>query len=384
MNIYRKKTVWKLSLLIFAILIGLASLLYTKYLVEDLKIEEKKKAELLAGATRELISKSSDNEDLEFLFSIIDNNNTVPVIWADDKDNILSSHNFDSVKILDETYLQSQLSKMKEKTDPIIIDYEDGVRQYIYYKDSIILSRLIYYPYVQLAVIVIFLIMAYFAFSMSQQAEQNQVWVGMSKETAHQLGTPTSSLSGWVELLKIKYPENNISDELSRDVARLEKITDRFSKIGSVPELKKENILDIVKNSLDYLIQRSSSKVEFSVKSSIPEDLLIPLNMSLFEWVIENLCKNSIDAMGGKGKIDIQLSGGHDTVLIDIKDNGKGIPKSVQKDIFKPGYTTKQRGWGLGLSLSQRIIETYHSGRIYVKHSDPGKGSTIRIILKTK
>lgn len=384
MNIYRKKTVWKLSLLIFAILIGLASLLYTKYLVEDLKIEEKKKAELLAGATRELISKSSDNEDLEFLFSIIDNNNTVPVIWADDKDNILSSHNFDSVKILDETYLQSQLSKMKEKTDPIIIDYEDGVRQYIYYKDSIILSRLIYYPYVQLAVIVIFLIMAYFAFSMSQQAEQNQVWVGMSKETAHQLGTPTSSLSGWVELLKIKYPENNISDELSRDVARLEKITDRFSKIGSVPELKNENILNIVKNSLDYLIQRSSSKVEFSVKSSIPEDLLIPLNMSLFEWVIENLCKNSIDAMGGKGRIDIQLSGGHDTVLIDIKDNGKGIPKSVQKDIFKPGYTTKQRGWGLGLSLSQRIIETYHSGRIYVKHSDPGKGSTIRIILKTK
>jgi signal transduction histidine kinase len=384
LNIYRKKTVWKLLLLVFAIIIGFGSLFYTSWLVEDLKNEEREKAELLAEATRRIISENSAGSDLDFLFSIIDKNTTVPVIWADAEDNILSSHNFDSLKIRDASYLPAQLRKLKSKTDPILIEYEDGVKQYIYYKDSVILTRLIYYPYVQLAVILLFISISYFAFSMSRKAEQNQVWVGLSRETAHQLGTPTSSLSGWVELLRMKYPESELSDELSRDVERLEKISDRFSKIGSVPELDKVSINDLVGNSLDYLKLRSSSRVDFSISSGVKDDFEIPLNSSLFEWVIENLCKNSIDAMDGEGKIDISIEKVQDSILIDISDTGKGIPKTAQKNIFKPGYTTKERGWGLGLSLTKRIIEIYHKGKIFVRHSEPGKGTTIRIILNIK
>lgn len=384
MDIYRRKTIWKFLLLVFAIIIGLGSLLYTNNLVNDLKNEERKKAELLARTWRRLINSNQDEEYIGFLFSIIENNTTIPVILADENDNIIGYHNFDTLKLKDPAYLPGQLERLKEKSEPIIIDYGGGSKNYIYYKDSIILSRLIYYPYVQLAVIIMFILIAYIAFSMSRKAEQNRVWVGMSKETAHQLGTPTSSLSALSEIIKTKYPGSKISRELNRDVERLEKITERFSKIGSVPELEEENILEVINGSLEYLKLRSSSRITFSIKHDIPIDTIIPLNRPLFEWVIENVCKNAIDAMNGKGSILIKLFPNDDQLIIDISDTGKGIPKSAQKNIFKPGYTTKARGWGLGLSLSQRIIELYHKGRIFVKHSEPSKGSTIRIILKTK
>ncbi len=382
MDIYRRKTIWKLLLLAFAVMIGLGSLLYTQKLVGDLKNEERKKAELLARTWRRLINSTEDEEYIGFLFSIIENNTTIPVILADENDMIIGYHNFDSVKLRDPGYLEEQLSRLKEKTDPVVIDYGGGSENYIYYKDSIILTRLIYYPYIQLAVIIMFILISYFAFSMSRKAEQNRVWVGMSKETAHQLGTPTSSLSALSELISTKYPGSNISEELNRDVERLEKITERFSKIGSVPELRDEKIISIIKNSIEYLKLRSSSRTVFNIKYDIPENIMVPLNSSLFEWVIENVCKNAIDAMNGEGTIEIGISGNNDLLFIDISDTGKGIPKSAHKNIFKPGYTTKQRGWGLGLSLSQRIIELYHNGRIFVKHSEPLKGTVIRIVLR--
>lgn len=384
MDIYRKKTIWKFLLLIFAVLIGVGSLLYTQALVKDLKNEEREKAELLARTWRMLIDSNEDEEYIGFLFSIIENNTTVPVILADENDNIIGFHNFDSLKLRDPAYLPGQLTRLKEKGDPIVVDFGEGSRNFIYYKDSIILTRLTYYPYVQLAVIIMFILIAYSAFSMSRKAEQNRVWVGMSKETAHQLGTPTSSLSALSELISIKYPGTSIAEELNRDVERLEKITERFSKIGSVPELKSENILSILNNSLKYLRMRSSSRVNFSIKPEIPGETMIPLNAPLFEWVIENVCKNAIDAMNGKGNIEIRLSGNNDQLIIDIADTGRGIPKGAHKNIFLPGYTTKARGWGLGLSLSKRIIELYHRGKIFVKSSDPSRGTVIRIILKTK
>ena len=371
-------------MLISAVIIGLGSLLYTNNLVSDLKNEERKKAELLARTWRRLINNTDNEEYIGFLFSIIENNNTVPVILADDRDNIIGHHNFDSLKLQNPAYLPAQLKKLKEKTEPIVIDLGGGSNNYIYYKDSIILTRLIYYPYVQLAVIVLFILIAYIAFSMSRKAEQNRVWVGMSKETAHQLGTPTSSLSALSELISSRDPGSGISEELRRDVERLEKITERFSKIGSKPELKNTYVLDIISNSLEYLKLRSSSRVTFNIHNKLSDNTLIPLNVPLFEWVIENLCKNSIDAMNGEGTIDITLHSSGELLFIDVADTGKGIPRSAHKNIFKPGYTTKKRGWGLGLSLSQRIIELYHNGKIYVKQSEPSAGTVIRIVLRIK
>lgn len=365
-------------------IIGLGSLLYTNKLVKDLKNEERKKAELLARTWRRLINSNEDEEYIGFLFSIIENNSTIPVILTDENNNIIGYHNFDSLKTENPEYMQKQLARLKEKSDPVIINLGGGSKNYIYYKDSIILTRLIYYPYVQLAVIIMFIMIAYIAFSMSRRAEQNSVWVGMSKETAHQLGTPTSSLSALSELIKNRYPGTGISEELNRDVERLEKITERFSKIGSVPALTYENIFSIISRSLEYLKLRTSSRIAFRIENKLEREAIIPLNAPLFEWVMENVCKNAIDAMDGEGIIIIKLSAVNEQVIIDITDSGKGIPRAAQKKIFKPGYTTKKRGWGLGLSLSQRIIELYHKGRIYVKYSDPAKGSVIRIILKNK
>jgi len=382
LNIYRHKTLWKLTLLLFAVIIGLLSLSYTQSLVTKLKEEERKKVELWAEATRQFINSPDSTQDLVFLAKIIEENNTVPVIWTDASDNIISVKNFDSLKIRNTKYLLSRLERMKEKTEPIIIDLGGGDIQKIYYRDSIILIRLTWYPYVQLSVIVLFIFVSYLAFSSSRKAEQNQVWVGMSKETAHQLGTPTSSLAGWIEILQLKHPEVKITEEMARDVSRLEKVTERFSKIGSRPDLTSENISAIVLQSVEYLKSRSSSKVTFTISPSAGLQIIVPMNIALFSWVIENVCKNAIDAIEGEGKIDIQISETGDAAIVDITDNGKGIPKSSHKKIFRPGYTTKQRGWGLGLSLSKRIIEDYHNGKIFVKQSEPNKGACIRIVMK--
>jgi signal transduction histidine kinase len=378
--ISRHKTFWKLFLLLFSILIGTGSLIYTENLVSKLKIEEREKVSLWAEATR-LISLSDTSQNVEFLSSIIDNNTTVPVILTDESDSIISARNFDSQRIGDRNYLKMSLKNIKEKNKPIIINLENGHFNLIYYKDSIILTMLIFYPYIQLAIILLFILVSYLAFNSSRKAEQNQVWVGMSKETAHQLGTPTSSLSGWIEILQQKYPEISITTELARDVQRLEKVTERFSRIGSKPSLSNENIVSIISHTVDYLKSRSSSKVSFLNDYSLNKEVIIPVNSALFEWVIENVSKNAIDAMEGCGEITVRITETEKNAIIDITDTGKGIPKSAIKKIFNPGFTTKQRGWGLGLSLAKRIIEEYHHGKIFVRHSEIGIGSCIRIIM---
>jgi anti-sigma regulatory factor (Ser/Thr protein kinase) len=381
-NIYRHNTLWKSALLVVAVIIGLFSLLYTDNLVKSLKIEERKKVELWAEAVRQLISSSDTSQILAFLSSINENNSTVPVILTDRNDSIISARNFDPARINDTKFLRAKLVRMKEKNKPIVIDLPNGDFQYIYYKDSIILTRLIYYPYVQLSIIVLFIIVSYLAFSSSRKAEQNQVWLGMSKETAHQLGTPTSSLAGWIEILQMKHPEITITEELAKDLTRLEKVTERFSKIGSRPDLSPSNIVLVVNQTIDYLKSRTSSKINIISEFDPAEEIIVSFNAALFSWVIENLCKNAVDATEGKGEIKIRISDEREYAIIDITDNGKGIPKSAYKKIFKPGYTTKATGWGLGLSLAKRIIEEYHNGKIFVKHSEPGKGTCIRIVMK--
>ena len=376
----RNKTIWKLLLLLFAVMIGMGSLIYTGNLVGKLKIEERKNVELWAEALRR-ISLPETSQNLDFFSSIIENNKTIPVILTDESDSIISVGNFNKDKTADRKYLEKMLKKIKGKNDPIRINLGAGHYNSIYYKDSIILTMLIFYPYVQLSIIVLFILVSYLAFSSSRKADQNQVWVGMSKETAHQLGTPTSSLAGWIEVLQQKHPEVSITKELARDVERLEKVTERFSRIGSKPALTNENIVIIISRTIDYLKSRTSSKVKFISDYPAEKEILIPLNPALFEWVIENVSKNAIDAMGGNGEITVRITENEKHVLIDVSDTGKGIPKSAFNKIFNPGFTTKQRGWGLGLSLAKRIIEEYHNGRIFVRYSEVGKGSCIRIIM---
>lgn len=382
MNIYSKKQTWKIVLLVFAILIGVASFFITNNLVKKLSVEERKKVELWALGTRQLSGVESDETDYSFIIEVLKNNETVPVILTDKDGNIISSRNLDPKRENDSVYLKKQLLKMKSANEPFVINLLDGDKNLIYFKESTLLTQLFYFPLIQLGVIVLFLFVSYIAFSTSRKAEQNQVWVGMSKETAHQLGTPTSSLLANLELLRLKNVDETLISELEKDIHRLEKITDRFSKIGSAPKLKNENIIKILIDAVNYVKVRSSEKIVIKSNFSENDQFLVPLNVHLFEWVIENICKNAIDSMGGTGNISINLKDQVQHLIIDITDEGKGIPKSKFKTVFQPGYTTKQRGWGLGLSLSKRIIESYHKGRIFVFHSEVNKGTTMRIILK--
>lgn len=380
MNIYQQKQRWKLLLLGAAIFIAVASLWYTNKLVKELSIEEHKKVELWAQGTKQLANLSEDMSNLNFAFEVIKNNTTVPVILTDEKDSIISYRNLDSVKAMHIEYLRKQLQIMKSQHKPIDIALLGNQKNFIYYKDSILLTQLRYYPFFQLAVISLFLLVSYFAFSASRKAEQNQVWIGMAKETAHQLGTPLSSLIAWIEFLKLKGIGTDITNEIEKDIHRLNTITERFSKIGSAPKLQKENLNAVLQNAINYIKSRTSGRVIFSIQAS--SDIFVPLNVPLFEWVIENLCKNAIDAMNGEGKMNISVTDQQQYIYVDFTDTGKGIAKSKFKTIFKPGFTTKNRGWGLGLSLSKRIIEEYHSGEIFVKQSESGKGATLRIVLK--
>jgi nitrogen-specific signal transduction histidine kinase len=379
-KIFGHKTFWKLFLLLIAVLIGMGSLIYTESLVSKLKVEERRNVQLWAEATR-LISLPDTSQNVEFLSTIIENNNTVPVILTDESDSIISARNFDAHKSGDYRYIKEQLEKIKERNKPIVNNLEKGHYNLIYYKDSIILTMLIYYPYIQLGIIIFFILVSYLAFRSSRKAEQNQVWVGMSKETAHQLGTPTSSLAGWIEILEQKHPGISITKELALDVQRLEKITERFSRIGSKPVIKSDNIIGIISRTVNYLKLRTSSKVKIITDYNPDEKVVVPVNAALFEWVIENVFKNAVDSMEGSGEITVRITKTERHALIDISDTGKGIPKSAFKKIFNPGFTTKQRGWGLGLSLAKRIIEEYHNGKIFVRHSEVGKGSCIRIVM---
>jgi signal transduction histidine kinase len=381
-KIITQKTIGKLVLLLFAVTSGMASLYYTDYLVGRLKQQERRNIELWAEAIS-IFNITDPNEDVDLLLSsIIENNNTVPVILTDEADSIIDAKNFNPGKADNAEFFKKKLRQIKEKNDPITINLDEKHYNLIYYDDSILLTLLMYYPYVQLGIIIMFIIVSYLAFSSSRRNDQNQVWVGMSKETAHQLGTPTSSLAGWIEILEQRYPDILLTKELARDVQRLEKVTERFSRIGSKPALEKGNLNNIINGAVDYLKSRTSSKIRFIIDQRSKNDVIVPVNAALFEWVIENVSKNAIDAMEGNGALTFLVTENDRNAFIDITDTGKGIPKSAFKKIFDAGFTTKQRGWGVGLSLAKRIIEDYHHGRIFVRNSEVGKGSTIRIVLK--
>jgi len=378
MNIYRKRLLWKVLLLVFAVVIGLGSLIYTHDLVSRLKEEERKKAEQWAEATRRLVT----SDDFEFLFSIIEDNTTVPVILIDQEHNIISHRNIPPAVSSDINALMRELGRMENRNEPISIELPNGIVNYLYFRESSLLRQLRIYPYVQLAVILLFTGVAYVAFSSSRMAEQNQVWVGLSRETAHQLGTPTSSLSAWSEIISSRYPGTDIAEELPVDVERLLRVTERFSLIGSKPRLQPDDLPSLAETTAAYLRKRIASTAELSVLNETTNCSAVPFNPVLLGWVIENLVKNSADAMKGSGKIVIRLTESKSEAIIDVDDSGKGIPRKDFKTIFKPGYTTRERGWGLGLSLSKRIIEEYHKGKIFVLRSEPGMGSCMRIILK--
>ena len=394
MDIYLKRKRWKTLLLFVAVLIGLASLLYTNWLTGKMANEERKKVELWAEATKRLAETGIQNGSqagieqlntayLTLIQSILEQNTTIPVLIVEADGSFNYDANISFSEGRKKQVLSNELEKMKSHAEPIRIDLseEEGDYLLLYYRESNILRNLRYYPFVQLIVIVVFIIAAYSAFLATQRAEQNQVWVGMSKETAHQLGTPISSLMAWIEILKLQDVDQSLIEEFEKDTQRLEKITERFSKIGSKPELVPTDIADVLNTTISYLKTRSSGKVKFEAILPGEEPLFIPLNAALFSWVIENLCKNAIDAMDNHGNITLALFEKENALVIDVTDTGKGVPKSQFKTIFQPGYSTKKRGWGLGLSLAKRIVENYHKGKIFIKWSELGKGTTFRIVL---
>lgn len=394
MNIYAHTQTWKFGLIGFAIVIGISSLFVTNILVKELKKEERKKIELWADATKYLINVAGAG-DYSLAIKVISENTNIPVILVDACDSILEHRNFDHVTKFDQTminigfrseknitnsYLRKELDLIREGADePIEIDII-GDTQWIYYKDSDLLRRLRYYPIYQLIFIGIFMFIAYITFNASRKSEQNQVWAGMAKETAHQIATPLSSLMAWIELLKEKDGVDNMVHEMSKDVKRLETITDRFSKIGSQAELINQDIVALIRKAIDYLDSRipvnSRLVAEFPNKS-----IYIPISPTLFQWVVENLVKNAVDAIKGKGEIKVSISEDTTKVIIRVTDNGCGIDRALMKNIFKPGVTSKKRGWGLGLSLSKRIIEDYHKGSIFVMNSEKNVGTTIAVYV---
>jgi len=394
MDIYSKKQKWKFTLLGFAIIIGVSSIFVTNSLVKELKSEERKKIELWAQATKHLVSLTGEG-DYSLAIKVISENNNIPVILVDACDSILENRNFQNFSKLDNfflklgiissqrvdnQFLRTELNKIKKTGDDPIEIKIIGDQQWIYYKDSALLNRLRYYPIYQLGFIGLFMFIAYFIFSASRKSEQNKVWAGMAKETAHQIATPLSSLMAWVELLKEKEGVESMVCEMKKDIKRLETITDRFSKIGSKPTLEEKNIVKLVMDTTTYLTSRLPEKIQFNIlhEKSI---IIIPVSIVLLNWVIENICKNAADAMKGKGEITISITEDISKVILNITDNGEGIDRSILKNIFKPGVTSKKRGWGLGLSLSKRIVEEYHKGRIFVMKSEKGVGATFCIHL---
>ena len=381
-DIYTRKETWKFWLLIFAIIIGISSLFVTNSLVKSLAYEEKKKIEIWAYATNQMVN-ISDDGNFSLAIKVMESNENIPIILADENDSILNYRNLNPIKEITDEYLQKQLAIMKEQNEPIEVQVFKDYKQLLYYKDSILLTRLKYYPMFQLGLITLFMFIAYLAFSSARKAEQNQVWAGMAKETAHQLGTPLSSLMAWVELLKSKEETKDMVLEMEKDVARLETITDRFSKIGSKPTLEDENIVQVVLEATNYLKSRLPEKVSIELHFE-KQSLIVPVSVVLFNWVIENICKNAVDAMKGEGLIKIEMEEDERYVRIQINDTGKGIKPELINSIFKPGVTSKKRGWGLGLSLSKRIIEEYHKGKIFVKNSVEGEGTTFSVLLQKK
>ena len=377
----------KISLVIAAVVISVASLMVSHYLTLDLSQEERSKMETWATAMRAL-SKADENTDLELVLKVINENNTIPVVVMDSKGN---AQFFRNIEVKGKDYADSLKNAtalgriLLNENKNIRISIDDGNHSddiNVCYNDSRMLKRLHVYPFVQLGVVMLFVVVAIFALLTSKKAEQNKVWVGLSKETAHQLGTPISSLMAWIEILKENYPQDELIPEMDKDISRLQLIADRFSKIGSTPEVTPDNLNMVITHVAEYMDTRTSKKIK--IIRNLPEnDIIVNLNAALFEWVVENLCKNAVDAMGGEsGSITLSIRDYNEKVAVEVADTGRGIKKKDLGNVFRPGFTTKKRGWGLGLSLAKRIVEEYHKGRIYVKSSELGKGTTFRIELR--
>lgn len=380
-KVYQTNQILKFIFIVGAMLIVLASTIFTNRLASKLSVEEQKKIEIWAEATRQLIL-ADETTDMNFILKIIEGNTTIPVIITDENDRMIDYRNIKSPVKNKEEYFEKKIVKLKNKKPKLEIALkETNTKQYIYYDDSMLLKQLYIFPYVQFGIIFSFFIIVILAFASTKRAEQNKVWVGLSKETAHQLGTPISSLLAWIELLKLRYQNDTLINDMEKDVNRLRVIADRFSKIGSKPDLKKSDLRETLTNAVNYMNNRSSNKIEISLNFASELPVTVPLNVPLFEWVIENLCKNAIDALNGAGKINLNVKNSDNEVIIDVSDTGKGLERNLYQAIFSPGFTTKERGWGLGLSLAKRIIEEYHKGKIFVKHSEVNVGTTFRIIL---
>lgn len=380
MSIYDSKQRFKLGFIVAAMVIAVVSMAVTNTLTKDLAREELQKMQIWADAQR-VTASEGEGDYLKLILTILEGNQTIPVILADENDSIIYYNNIELPENDSEAFLNAKLKKLKLKNPPILLDLGGGLVQHIYYDDSTILKGLSLFPYVQLGVVFVFILISFLALSSTQKAEQNKVWVGLSKETAHQLGTPISSLMAWVEYLRLKEIDPSLLNEIQKDVNRLEMVADRFSKIGSNPDPKPVDIVQSIHTALEYMGSRISAKVAIHTAELPAGPIWVRMNDSLFSWVIENLVKNAVDAMEGKGEITFRIEEGKYKVKIDITDTGKGIPKSKFKTVFSPGYTTKARGWGLGLSLVKRIVESYNNGKIYVKSSEVGRGTTFRIEL---
>ena len=372
----------KIALVAAAVIIAAASLVSSHFLVKDLAQEERNRMEIWAEAMHSLNTATEDT-DLNLVLKVLEQNNTIPVIVTDAYGNAQIYRNV-KIESPDSLKIAAEMAKsMARKHTPIKIQI--GMRPtdilQVCYDDSLLLTRLAYYPYVQLGIVLIFVVIAIFALLTSKKAEQNKVWVGLSKETAHQLGTPISSLMAWTEILREQYPNDELIPEMDKDVKRLQLIADRFSKIGSAPERKDTNLMELLEHVVEYMGRRTSNKVQITTDLG-SEGAMVYANPQLLEWVFENLCKNAVDAMGGVGSIHISTQTLVNKVLIDVKDTGKGIEHKNINNVFRPGFTTKKRGWGLGLSLAKRIIEEYHNGKIFVLNSELGKGTTFRIELR--
>lgn len=400
-NIYDKRRIWKMGLMIVSVMLVAGFIYVSNRIVRDLAEQERDRMQIWANATKELATMGNEDAggnamqtDVDFLLSIIEGNHNIPVLLVDDQGEIMLHRNFRLPEPIDSlapyaisdanmSYLKTKLNRLKNSSNRIDIKIDANTTQHLYYEDSTTLRRLAWFPYIQLAVMLIFLAVAYLALISVKKAEQNRVWVGLSKETAHQLGTPISSLMAWTQMLESMGTDPSIVADMDKDVNRLSVIADRFSKIGSMPDKELTFINEAVEQSLAYMRTRIPKRVILTMHLDDEQNCGIMLCQSLFEWVMENLTKNAVDAMDGEGKLDITVTSTPGQALILVKDTGKGIARKNFKNVFNPGFTTKKRGWGLGLTLVKRIIEEYHDGRIYIKESEVGRGTTFAIELPT-
>jgi len=380
MDIYNNKNAIKLIFIFVASVIGIVTLVYTDGFLKELRNEEVRRAKLFVEAMD--IAQNAENDvNLSFVLKIIEGNTTIPVIVVGEDGSVSAHRNLDPVKSKNDEWVEKQVPLMAEENEPIEVIFAKGRKIKLYYRESILLTQLRLYPIFLLLVIGVFIGIAYLAFSSSRRSEQNRVWTGMAKETAHQIGTPLSSIMGWIEILRTQNADEMALAEMEKDVNRLVTITDRFSKIGSMPTMKEENIGEITEQSFNYLSARASKKIKMTLTNHLRNSIQLKVNKQLLGWVIENLVRNAIDAIAGAGAVNLEINEQPKWVVIDVIDTGKGIAKAQQSVVFRPGYTTKSRGWGLGLSLAKRIVEEYHKGKIYVAQSEVGKGTNFRVML---